>query len=114
MKIICAPQWINLLSLGNKNISGIYLYYFILIRDSKDLNNKTLIHHEYIHHAQAKEISLVVFYFIYFSHFMFNLFKYKFNRHTAYKNICFEKEAYQYESDLNYLNNRKKFAWMKK
>lgn len=33
------------------------------------------------------------------------------NAHTAYKNICFEREAYSNQSDIVYLYNRKPFAW---
>jgi len=30
-----------------------------------------------------------------------------------YRNICFEREAYSNESNLNYLHNRKYFSWIK-
>lgn len=32
---------------------------------------------------------------------------------TAYHNIPFEKEAYTYEQDLEYIRKRKLFAWVK-
>ena len=31
----------------------------------------------------------------------------------AYKSISYEQEAYNNEDDLNYLENRKKFSWLK-
>ena len=35
------------------------------------------------------------------------------NWDEAYRNICFEKEAYVNQNDLNYLDNRKKFSFIK-
>ena len=34
--------------------------------------------------------------------------------HKAYRNISFEKEAYNNEKDLNYIKNRKIFAQWRK
>ena len=31
----------------------------------------------------------------------------------AYKNISFEREAYQNQNDLDYLSNRKHYSWIK-
>lgn len=36
-----------------------------------------------------------------------------FMKGNAYRNISFEKEAYQNQSNLGYLSERKWFAWMK-
>ena len=30
----------------------------------------------------------------------------------AYKNISFEREAYQNQNDLDYLSNRKHYSWL--
>jgi len=32
---------------------------------------------------------------------------------NAYRNIAFEKEAYQNDHDKNYLNSRKPYSWFK-
>lgn len=115
MKIIHAPKVIRILTLGNRTypIAAIYCLFFILIYDKKDNENTVLINHELIHHAQAKELLFVFFYPLYLLCFILNLFRYKFQFYKAYKNIPFEKEAYQYEANTSYLQHRKTFNWIK-
>nr|DAF32802.1 MAG TPA: hypothetical protein [Caudoviricetes sp.] len=36
-----------------------------------------------------------------------------FDTHTAYRSICFEREAYKNQEDLEYSKKRKHFAWLK-
>lgn len=56
---------------------------------------------------------LWVFFFIwYVLEFCFNLIFYG-NWKKAYKNISFEKEAYEHEGNPNYLNDRKPWAFLK-
>ena len=62
------------------------------------------INHESIHTEQMKELGYIGFYIIYFIEWIFK----------SYKNISFEKEAYQFEDDLNYLDKRKHFAMWRK
>ena len=63
------------------------------------------INHEMIHTAQMKELFYIFFYLWYIIEWLILIFKYK-NARTAYRNIRFEKEAYDHERDLNYLNYR--------
>lgn len=67
--------------------------------------------HEDIHTAQYKELGFILFLPWYLSELFYNLFVYRFNFHKAYKNVSFEKEAYHYQYDTEYLESRKPFAW---
>ena len=56
----------------------------------------------------------IVFYIIYLLEWLFKvIFMYPFS-HEAYRNISFEREAFQNEKDLCYIDNRKLFAQWKK
>jgi hypothetical protein len=72
-------------------------------KSAKPLSSKT-INHEKIHEAQAKESGG---YLWYYSLYLWQWTKY------GYRNCPFEREAYDNEADLNYLNSRKGFEWEK-
>ena len=59
---------------------------------------------------QQLETLIVPFYLLYFFEFFIRILQHR-NVEKAYRNISFEKEAYQYESKIDYLDNRKRFAW---
>jgi hypothetical protein len=63
------------------------------------------INHERIHTAQMKELCYIFFYIIYIIEYFFRYW----GKGNAYRNISFEKEAYENESNLNYLSTRKHF-----
>jgi hypothetical protein len=91
---------------------GITLFPFIFLKREKK-GDVRCINHERIHLCQQAECLLVFFLLIYFNHYLLlRLFK-KMDHMTAYRNICFEKEAYAHEKDLKYLKSRKFFAWMR-
>lgn len=90
-----------------KGYVGITLFPFIFVR--KDKVSKVLVNHERIHIRQQAELLLVGFYVVYLVHWLWNLAKYK-DANKAYRNIVFEREAYENEGDLDYLKNRKIFA----
>jgi len=85
---------------------------FILIRDEKMKNNPALIRHECIHLRQQKELLLLFFYIWYLAEYLFRLIQYK-NHQRAYRKISFEREAYLYEADPDYLKRRKNFAFLR-
>ena len=60
-----------------------------------------------------KELLYVLFYLWYAIEWIIRLFPNKFNGHDAYRSISFEREAYENEGYLDYLNNRKKYSWIK-
>lgn len=90
---------------------GMAIFPVIFVKRWDLKTNAVLINHEKIHFKQQLELLLVFFYILYLLNYVINLVKYK-NHHTAYMNICFEKEAYRHEKDLNYLTNRKLFNWI--
>lgn len=79
------------------------------------LNREEIIHpatlaHEKIHWQQQKEMLCIFFYLWYFFEWLVKLPKYG---KLAYYAISFEREAYRYDLDKNYLLRRKHFAWLK-
>ncbi len=61
------------------------------------------INHENIHGRQQLELLIIPFYIIYLIEWIFK----------GYRNISFEKEAYDNEDNLDYLKTRKWFAQWK-
>ena len=91
--------------------SGICLYPFVLIGKETELTEQ-LINHEKIHLKQQLETFILPFYVWYFLEFLIRILKHR-NLETAYRNISFEREAFLYESEFEYLNNRKRYAWFR-
>lgn len=87
------------------------LYPFMLVKKAIYKKDDTIINHEKIHFRQQLELLIVFFYVLYFCFYLINLFKYR--KHIlAYRNIAFEKEAYQNEINLNYLKTRPFYSWI--
>ncbi|WP_407427573.1 hypothetical protein [Arcticibacter sp.] len=90
--------------------AGMALFPFILVKRRAYKEDKVLINHEKIHLVQQLELLVIFFYIIYLVHYAINLARYR-NHQTAYRNIVFEREAFNMDSDLLYLKRRKLFAW---
>lgn len=86
------------------------LFPFILVRDKRMADDAILINHERIHLRQQAELLVIPFYVLYLLIYLFNLFVYR-KHHKAYMNIVFEREAYDKEADIKYLERRKWQAW---
>ena len=100
-----------------KGYSAINIFSIIFVR--KDYYNrvsinkmKEVLNHEQIHTKQMQELLYVFFYIWYGLEYLIKL-CYYFNFHKAYKNVSFEREAYEYENDYKYLENRKHYSWFK-
>lgn len=91
-----------------KGYVGITIFPFILLKNKEDKQNWTLINHERIHLRQQLELLILPFFIWYFMEFLIRWLQYK-NFHCGYRNISFEREAYQNEKDKTYLENRKSF-----
>ena len=91
------------------NIWAISLGMWVLCRGS--LNEKTK-RHECIHFQQQLECLFIGFYMIYILSYLYNLVKFRDPR-EAYYQVCFEREAFGNESQKDYLENRKRYAWAK-
>lgn len=93
--------------------SAVALWPFVILRNKQYIHDQVLINHEKIHLRQQLELIIVFFYLWYAIEFVINRIKGMDSR-SAYHNIRFEKEAYLFERDLNYLKKRKCFAFLRK
>ena len=91
-----------------KGFRAINLFGILFVRGNARISERT-IRHETIHTAQMKEMLYIFFYLWYVTEWLIRLFM----KGNAYRNISFEREAYSNEKDLGYLDNRKRFAWIK-
>lgn len=99
---------VKLLSFGFA--SGITVWPLIFIQE-KYKTSEVILNHERIHIRQQLETLLLGFFIIYL--FQYLLYRLNNNHIDAYKKISFEREAYQFETDLGYLKKRKLFAWLR-
>jgi len=76
----------------------------------KDLSRHDL-NHEKIHSYQILELLGIFYYIVYFTEWLVRLLQYK-NPIEAYRNISFEREAYQNDDNLDYLHTRKPFSFI--
>ena len=74
--------------------------------------NKIDVNNETIHTKQIQELLYIFFYLCYVIEYLVRLIIYR-DTKLAYKNISFEREAYQNQYNLDYLNNRKHYSWFK-
>lgn len=95
-----------------KQFRGITIYPFVFLSNEKDKTNKVLVYHERIHIRQQLEMLVFVFFIWYGVEFFFRYLSCK-DWMVAYKNISFEKEAYENEKDLNYLKKRSFWSFLK-
>ena len=101
MNIIVSPHFVKLITFGFAGAITLYPL-GIFLRSEKYLEYKDTMNHELIHWQQQKELLCIPFYLLYLWFWIVRL---------GYRNIPFEKEAYQNQLDENYLDNRKKHAW---
>jgi len=84
------------------NICGI-----LFVRGDAKIDDVTL-NHESIHTAQWKELWYIGFLLWYVIEWLIRL-----SRGDAYRNISFEKEAYDNEKNMDYLKTRERFNFLK-
>lgn len=94
-----------------KNVLGLTLFPFIILKNKNDKYNLTLMNHEKIHLRQQLELFILPFYMMYVVSFVVKYLKYR-DANRAYLNIIFEREAYGNEKNLEYLKTRKWFAFL--
>ena len=88
-----------------KGFRGITLFPFVILVSRKDREDAVMLNHERIHISQQKEMLVLPFFVWYGMEFIWRWIQYK-NKHVAYRNISFEREAYGNEKDLGYLKRR--------
>lgn len=86
------------------------IFPFVLVKSKKP--SKVLLNHERIHLAQQIELFILPFYCWYFLAYCLNRVKGQ-KHHQAYRNIIFEKEAYENDENLQYLASRKNWEFIK-
>lgn len=92
-----------------KGYKCINLFGVLFARKGTRIDDIT-INHESIHTAQQRELLYIIFYILYLIEYVIKsiiLFRH------AYRDISFEQEAYYHEEDMEYLKNRKHYAWIK-
>ncbi len=95
-----------------KKYSGLTIFPFIFLKNKNSLKDASFLNHEKIHLKQQVELLWVFIFIWYFIEYLIRILQYK-KHDTAYKNISFEKEAYKNEQNLNYLESRKIFSFLK-
>lgn len=90
-----------------KGFKCINLFGLLFVRKGCFMSEKDY-NHEAIHTAQMKEMLYVFFYIWYFVEWLLELFTYG---STAYHTNTFEREAFDNDDNLTYLNTRPRFAW---
>lgn len=89
---------------------GITLFPFIFLKNKELKEDEELLNHEKIHLRQQKELAVIFFYVFYLLEWILKLMIYR-NGYIAFLNVSFEREAYQNECDLDYLQSRKIYAF---
>lgn len=97
--------------LPSKRFEAINLFGFIFVRNRTQLDQR-FQNHEAIHTHQMKYMLYVFFYLWYVIEWFVRFIQYR-NALTAYFNISFEREAYDNDSNLGYLNTRHPYNWTK-
>ena len=105
--IVLVNRW-----LIRKKFNGVTLWPFILVRSKELKFDPIFINHEKIHIRQQLELLVIFFYIWYGLEFLVRLIQYR-NRYQAYRNISFEREAYENEKDFNYLKTRKFWGFIR-
>ena len=114
-----------------KNLKVIYSKYFpfkeytamtffnlmIIRKENKQFVGKRTYNHELIHQAQAYDFGIgfcgyFIFYLLYLLEWILKL-PWKLSGYSPYYSISFEQEAHNRDCDYTYLEDRKRFAWLK-
>lgn len=95
-----------------KGYRGMTVFPFVILREKMGLEIPVLLNHEKIHLRQQLELLVLPFFIWYVLEYLFRLIQYR-DRNLAYRNICFEREAYENEKDLDYLQQRPFWRYLK-
>jgi len=95
-----------------KGYTGLTVFPFVFLKNTRFKTDYILINHEKIHLKQQLEMLLIPFYLVYGFEFLIRLIQYK-NWNLAYRNISFEREAYTNELNLDYLKRRPFWGFLK-
>ena len=94
-----------------KGYSYINLFGVLFSRKGTNITD-VQYNHEKIHLKQMQELLWVGFYLLYGIEYLYvRLFNKKHN--NAYRDISFEEEAYNNQTDMDYCKTRKHYSWFK-
>ena len=79
---------------------------------AKSRMSATSLRHERIHTQQQREMFFVGFFLWYVAEWLVRLIMYR-NQYKAYRNISFEREAYNNQHIKGYSRTRRHYAWMR-
>lgn len=85
---------------------------FVFVREEYGRLTEVACNHEYIHSLQQREMGYLFFFIWYNIEWLIRLLVYR-SPMKAYRNIVFEREAYQCESQMDYAERRRHFSWWK-
>tara|TARA_R100001510_G_C7454250_1_gene77689 strand:- start:1 stop:360 length:360 start_codon:yes stop_codon:yes gene_type:complete len=102
------PVWLSYLA--PINIGAITLFFLVFSRGKMD---KRLKRHETIHFQQMLETLVIGFLFLYLWDYVKGYIKYK-DGARAYRRIRAEQEAYGNDGTAGYLQERKRYQWIRK
>ncbi len=105
-KIIVFPYILS------KPFAAVTIFPFIILKRKELKDDFILINHEKIHIKQQMELLFFPFFIWFVVEYLFRLIQYR-NFYLAYKNISFEREAYEKENIIDYLPARPHFAFLK-
>ena len=95
-----------------KGYSGLTIYPFVILKFKNAKDDLVTVNHEKIHIRQQLELLILPFYIWYFIDFGIKYVKYR-DAKMAYRNIIFEREAYANESNIDYLNTRSFWSFLR-
>ena len=95
-----------------RNYVGLCLWPFIFLKEDHLRDDVFLLNHERIHLRQQLELLVIPFYLLYICEWFIRFCIYR-DAYRAYQSLSFEQEAYRHEKDLDYLNQRKAFSFLK-
>ena len=101
MILVSATKWLNLIGYKGLTMAPFVFY--------KGEITKEFRNHERIHIRQQLEMLWLPFFIAYFSFYFIGRLK-GLKKHDAYRAIPFEREAYDNENNLSYLDTRKFWA----
>lgn len=90
--------------------NGMALFPFLLVKYKSP--SRVLINHERIHFKQQIELLILPFYVWYLLEYLTHRLRGK-SPNQAYRSISFEREAYENDENLQYLKQRKLWAFWK-
>lgn len=94
------------------SFKGFTFFPFVVLKERKSKGDFVLLHHERIHLRQQLELLILPFFIWYGLEFLVRLVQFN-NWKLAYRNISFEREAYENDDDFDFLKNRSFFNFMR-